>query len=299
MPRRKAREVSDWRLLSRRAAFASHRLVGWIYWDPRAVAAYEALGVPNGVGYYITSRAGLLGHAGPDVVAAAYYSISPEFVRLSYDLLAPHATIADAVRIRDDAVAAGLREYVGEIADELSSMGAALWAAAESLPVSGRPLFAAHLRHRRPDDQLLDAWLAVNCIREWRGDTHWALQIADGLSGTQAGVLDGAWRSYEADWLPRSRGADDSALSAAYAALEQRGFALNGAVTEAGIAHRQALEDRLDDLASAAWRELGEANTTRFVDLIDTVGDVLIGRVDATAGERWMPAARRHPRSAL
>lgn len=289
----------SWRIRSRRAAFASHRLIGWIYWEPRGIAAYTALGVPNGIGYYVTTRAGRLGDAGPDVVTAAYFSIHPDLVRASYELLAAHATPADAVRVRDHAVVAGLREYVPGICAELAAMARGLWAAADSLPLSGRPMYAAQLRHRRPDEPLLDAWLAVNCIREWRGDTHWAIQIADGLTATEAGVLDGAWRSYDDDWLPRSRGADDDALAAAYRGLERRGFARDGVVTEAGIAHRQGLEDHLDALAAAAWRHLGAGPTDRFVDLIDSVGDALIGRIDATAGEKWMPAGRRHPGIAL
>ncbi len=287
--------TDDWRARSRRAAFASHRLVGWIYWDPRGIEGYAALGVPNGTGYYVTTRAGRLGDAGADVVTAAYFSIHPDFVRASYDLLAEHATPTDAVRVRDDAVVTGLRDHVPGICDELAAMSGSLWEAADSLPLSGRPLFAAQLRHRRPDEPLLDAWLAVNCIREWRGDTHWAIQIADGLTGTEAGVLDGAWRSYGEDWLPRSRGADDAALTEAYEGLARRGFAQDGVVTEAGIAHRQELEDRLDDLTAAAWRHLGAVETDRLVALVETVGDVLIGRIDATAGEKWMPAGRRHP----
>jgi hypothetical protein len=287
--------VTDWRARSRRASFASHRLIGWIYWDPRGIEGYAALGIPNGAGYYITTRAGRLGDAGADVVTASYFSIHPDFVRVSYELLDAHGTPADAVRVRDEAVTAGLREHVPGICDELASMSGALWDAADSLPLSGRPLFAAQLRHRRPDDPLLDAWLAVNCIREWRGDTHWAIHVADGLTGTEAGVLDGAWRSYGEDWLPRSRGADDEALTAAYAGLEERGYAEDGVVTDAGIAHRQALEDLLDDLTTAAWRHLGADHTDRFVELVESVGDVLIGRIDATAGEKWMPAGRRHP----
>lgn len=284
-----------WRQLSRRAAFASHRLIGWIYWEPRAIEAYTALGVPNGIGYYITSRAGRLGDAGADVVAAAYFSIHPDFVRVSYQLLNEHSSVDDAIRVRDDAVVDGLRDYVPEICDGLASMSDALWQTAESLPLSGRPLYAAQLRHRRPDDSLLDAWLAANCIREWRGDTHWAIQIADGLSGTEAGVLDGAWRSYADDWLPRSRGADDASLAAAYASLERRGLAAGGAVNQAGVDHRQSLEDRLDDLAAVAWRHLGADATARYCELIETVGEVLIGRVDATAGDKWMPAGRVRP----
>ena len=43
--------------------------------------------------------------------------------------------------------------------------------------------FGAHLRMPRPSDAVLSGWHAVNCLREWRGDTHWALVVAAGLTG--------------------------------------------------------------------------------------------------------------------
>ena len=287
--------MTDWRKLSRRAAFASHRLIGWSYWEPKGIKAYSELGIPNGFGYYITTRAGFLGDAGPDAVIAAYFSIHPDFIRASYEHLHENASTIDAVRVRDEAVLQGLREYVPTICDDLAAMSEPLWKAADALPLSGRTMFAAQLGHRRPDEPLLDAWLAVNCIREWRGDTHWAIQIADGLTGTEAGVLDGAWRSYGKDWLPRSRGADDEALNKAYESLTKRGLAQDGVVNKAGIVHRQELENRLDDLSTAAWQEFGEEETLSFIDLIEPVGETLISRIDVTAGEKWMPAGRQYP----
>ena len=46
--------MTNWRDLSARASLASHWLIGWIYWDPDAITLFTALGVPNGLGYYIT-----------------------------------------------------------------------------------------------------------------------------------------------------------------------------------------------------------------------------------------------------
>ncbi len=285
--------MSDWREISKEAAFVSHRLIGWIYWDPDALNAYTKLGIPDGFGYYVTSRAGLLGKAGSDSVSAAYYSIHPEFVNASYKLLNEHAGVEEAIQVRDAAVSNGLKKYAPDICEELASMNEVLWDAAKSLPISGRVLYAAQLGHRRLDDPLTDAWLAVNCIREWRGDTHWAMLTADGITGVQAGILDGARRSYEEDWLPRSRGADDEAISTAYRDLEERGLANEETVTESGIAYRQLLEDRLDNLASLAWRNLGADKSENYIRLVNKVGEVLLGRIDATGGTKWMPAARR------
>ena len=284
--------MTDWRALSSRAAFGSHRLVGWIFWDPVGIERYAALGVPNGLGYYVTTRAGALVGAGADVVTAAYYSIHADFIGVSIDELLKVATPADAVRVRDEAVVAGLRSYVPDICDDLAALAEPLWAAADTLAVSGRAMFAAQLRHRRTDDPLLSAWLAVNCIREWRGDTHFAIQIAEDITGTEAGILDGAWRNYDDDWLPRSRGADDAALASAYARLAARGLVVDGRVTDEAIAFRISLEDRLNDITANAWQHLGETETVRFCELAERAGDRLIARIDATAGDKWMPAGR-------
>ena len=283
----------EWRELSRRAARASHRLIGWIYWDPDAIAAYAGLGVPDGLGYYVASRGAPLGGAGNDVVTAAFYSIHPDFVAVSLDLCREHTTFAETARVRDEAVVAGLRRYAPSCCDGLAELAGPLWAAVDSLPLGARSLFAAHRAWPRPaDEPLLSAWLAVNAIREWRGDTHWAVQIAEDLSGDMAGVLDGAWRAYEDHWVARSRGADDPALEKALTQLERRGLAEGGAITRAGIDYRQALEDRLDDLCSRAWRHLGAERTRAFLDVVEPVGDALLARIDVTAGPNWMPAAR-------
>jgi hypothetical protein len=178
-------------------------------------------------------------------------------------------------------------------------MEAALWDVADGLPGEGRALFAAHRAWPRPEGPAaLRAWLALNCIREWRGDTHWAMQIAEGLSPTASGILDGAWRAYDDDWLPRSRGASDAELDAAMDELDTRRFISGGQVNATGIAYRQHLEDRLDDLTAQPWRRLGVAHTHALLGLVEPVGERLLARVDVTAGENWMPAARTR-RSAL
>lgn len=284
--------MTDWRALSARASFASHRLVGWIYWDPRAVEGCAALGLDFPGTYYITSRCAPLAPAGHQAVAAAYYSISPAFIELAMTL-AEQSTTYDAItEVRNQAVVAGLREYVPEICDGLGELAEPLWAAADALPVSGRVLFAAHRQQPRPDDPLLSAWLAVNCIREWRGDTHFAILAAEEISGTQAGLLHNAMLNYPPDWIPRSRGSDDAALAEAMADLEARGLATGGRVNAAGLALRGDIEARTDHIAERAWRNLGAELTTAYLDLVEPVGDRLLARIDETAGPEWMPAAR-------
>jgi hypothetical protein len=168
--------MTDWSSLSRRAAFVSHRLIGWIYWDPVGIANYTALGVPDGAGYYIATRGATLASAGNGPVTAAFGSIHSGFVAASLDLCRDHTTFESAAAARDAAVVEGLRTQVPAICEPLGELAAPLWDAADSLPVGGRVFFASLREWPRPSDPLLSAWLAVNCIREWRGDTHWAIE---------------------------------------------------------------------------------------------------------------------------
>jgi hypothetical protein len=284
--------ATDWTALSARASLASHRLIGWIYWDPGALERYAALGVEMGGISYIASRSAPLARAGAQVVAATFYSISPEFIAAALAITEERTSFAAIAAARDDAVVAGLNAYVPEICSGLASLAPALWAAADALPVSGRALFAAHRQQPRPDDELLSAWLAVNCIREWRGDTHFAVLATENISGIQAGLLHNAYMGYPKDWIPRSRGADDADIAEAYATLAARGFADGDVINDAGLALRERIETRTDSLCERAWRAVGLKFTTEFLALVEPVGDRLVARIDETAGTEWMPAAR-------
>jgi hypothetical protein len=285
--------MTNWQDLSARASLASHRLIGWIYWDPDAIARFTALGVPNGIGYYVTTRAAPLASAGNNAVTAAFYTIRAEFINLSLDIARQHTTFEDAYRVRNEAVVRGLHDYSPSIVEGLSSLASELWQAADSLPLAGRVLHAAHKQWPRCEDQPeLSAWLAVNCIREWRGDTHFAILASEDVSGVQAGLLHDAFLGYPGDWIPRSRGADDDQLVAAWDQLDARGFVTDGRVNEGGLAFRQMIEDKTNSLCEKAWRHLGEKTTTQFCELVEPFGSVFLARIDATAGENWMPAAR-------
>ena len=282
-----------WIERSARAAKASHQLIGWIFWDPRGIAEYEAIGGPgNGPGYYVCTRAAPLAPAGADAVVAAFYSINADFIRMFIDA-APKSTTWEAITAaRDRAVVAGLRECVPEVCDPLEQLAAELWGAADSLDPSGRVFFAAHRGQPRAADPLLSAWLALNCIREWRGDTHWALLVSDDINAAEAGLLHDAYMGYPGEWIPRSRGSADDEVSVAFERLEAKGLVTDGAVNPTGIERRELIERRTDELSAGAWQHLGASATDAFVELVEPLGGRIIDRIDATAGDLWMPAAR-------
>lgn len=277
--------------LARRAAFASHQLIGWVYWDPGAAQRHQALGVKDGLGHYIANRAAPLAAAGIDAVTAAFGSIDRFLIHFSLDL-ASAATTWDAVyESRNAAVADGLAVLAPEICEPLTSLADELWCTVDALPASGRVLFAAHRAWPRSMG-VVSAWLAVNALREWRGDTHWSLLNSHEIDGVEAGLLHDAWMGYPKEWIPRSRGAKDDQIAAALVHLAQRGLVTDGVVNAEGIAFRQWLEEETNRLCTRCWDTFGRENTMRFLDIVEPVGQRFVDHIDATAGPNWMPAAR-------
>src|SRR5262249_50652949 len=243
---------------------------GWIYFDPGAIRRYEELGIPNPLGY-IASRSVPLMAAGPDAVNAAFGSISPIGIAIALDLVRQHTT-ADALwAARNEAVKEGLAEYAPGIVEPLRRLGPLLWPVVERLPTVGRVLFAAHLGVPRPDDALLNGWHAVNCLREWRGDTHWAIVAANGLTGVEASVLHNLWLGYDEDGLPNSRGttADDIAMA-------KRSLADRGLLGAEGVRLREHIEEETDRRTTLPWELLGEDESIRFAEDLEPPCELLL-----------------------
>lgn len=294
-PRPSAGDRADLVALTRRIARSVQTTVGWIFWDPGAIRRYVALGLPEpvagGLGY-LAARCAPLAGAGPDAVIAAFGSISAAGVRAAFELVGPPERFAELSAARDEAVVEGLRGYAPDIVDPLVEHGPALWEVVDRLPLIGRVCFGAHRSAPRPDDPLLSGWHAMNCLREWRGDTHWALVVAAGLDHHEASILHNAWLGYEPDWLPRSRGTSDEELAAGWAALDARGLARDREVLAEGVALRQRIEDDTDRLTTRPWELLGADATVALADALEPPCELLLARVDETAGPNYQPASR-------
>ncbi|MEE9417039.1 MAG: hypothetical protein V3V01_17300 [Acidimicrobiales bacterium] len=286
--------MTDWTAISRRNARSVQTTIGWVYWDPGALTRLEALGLSGPLGY-IAARAAPLGPAGPEAVVAAFGSISPLGIALALDLVDRHTTFEAVWAARDEAVLEGLARYAPDISGLLADLGPTMWPVIDQLPRLGRVFFGAHLRMERPADPVLSGWHAVNCIREWRGDTHWALVAAAGLTGSEASILHNAWVGYEKDWLAKSRGSSEEETASGWSLLEARGLAAGGEVTRAGIDLRQHLEDETDRLTATVWTLLGEPASIQFADDFEPPCEQLLKRVDITAGFNYQPASRNLP----
>lgn len=287
--------MTDWASLAQRASRASHDLIGWIYFDPAGPAAYAELGVPDGAGYYAAIRFAPLEGGGNDVIAATAYSINPLFLGMGMDLMREHTTADAVLDMRDARIVPGLDEVSPAIAEGLGRFAAPVWSVVDGLHQGARVLFAAHRdrRERRVESPALSAWLAFNCLREWRGDTHWALCVAADLNGAEVGLLHNVMVGYdEAEWIARSRGADDTEIERGWARLEQKGFAVDRTFTDAGREARNRLEQRTDEICGQMWEALGEDLTIAFCELVEPHHEAFLARIDEWAGPNWMPASR-------
>ena len=290
--------MTDWFDITRRNARCVQTTIGWIFWDPGAVRRYQEAGLPEGLAGplgYMAARAAPLAGAGPEAVIAAFGSISPVAIRGVFGLLQTPDRFAQMWEARDEAVVAGLRDHAPDIIGPLAEFGPELWDVVDRLPLIGRTFFGAHLAMSRPADPLLSGWHAINCLREWRGDTHWALVVAAGLTHAEASILHNAWLGYEPDWLPLSRGTSPEALEGGWAALHGKGLAIDGVVSGEGVALRQRLEDDTDRLTTLPWQLLGEERSRALTAAFEPPCELLLRRVDETAGPNYQLASRLRP----
>jgi hypothetical protein len=286
--------VTDWLAITRRNARSVQTTIGWIFWDPGAVDRYRAEGLPAdfaGPLGYIAARCAPLAPAGPAAVTAAFGSISPLGIAAVFELLDAEGFRRMAAA-RDAAVVEGLGEHAPGIVGPLVEFGPDLWAVVDALPLVGRVFFGAHLAAARPRDPLLAGWHAVNCLREWRGDTHWAVVVAAGLSHPEASILHNAWLGYEEDWLAQSRGTTPEDIEAGWTALEAKGLAEGRTVNSEGHLLRQAIEDETDRRSTLPWELLGERRAIEFAERFEPPCERLLARVDLTAGPNYQPASR-------
>jgi hypothetical protein len=116
--------------------------------------------------------------------------------------------------------------------------------------------------------------------------------VAAGLTHAEASILHNAWLGYEGDWLALSRGTTPDDVEAGWRSLEARGLATGRVVTERGIELRQQLEDDTDRLTGLPWQLLGRSRSTEFAERFEPPCELLLRRVDDTAGPNYQPASR-------
>jgi len=142
-------------------------------------------------------------------------------------------------------------------------------AAAEACLPEGRPLFAGHASLPWPDEPHLVLWHAITLLREYRGDGHVAVLVAEGVGPCQALVMHGATGDVPNAVLQSSRAWPDDQWAVAVDQLRTRGWLdTSGSLTDAGRAHRQSVEDGTDALAMTPWEAIGQERADRLRTLV-------------------------------
>lgn len=282
--------------LTARAGRAGHDLVGWLMWDQPAINRFADLGVPNGAGWVVAWRLAPLGAITPAAAAAATYSIAPPVIEAVMGIYRGASDETAITAVRDASVVSGLADVAPGLGAQIAGLADDLWRGADAVHDGARPMFAATRSAPRPDDPVLSAWLAANCLRELRADNHWALCAAEDLDGVEVGLLHAVMVDEDEyggqEWIARSRGHDDDAIAAGWARLAAKGLADGHHLNDAGRDFRLELERRTDAATAPAWAAVGVDATIAFCDAVEPYHDMLLARIDATAGPRWMPAMR-------
>lgn len=208
-------------------------------WSPRVHACTAELGL-DFLLTYVYSRGSALGAASPAVVASAFAWFEPGLVAALYETASTAVPREVLVRERDAAVAAGLREVLGddgvaEVADRLSD-------AVERLDGTGRPFFSGVRGRGRPADAHLRLWWACDAAREHRGDSHVAAALAAGFDAVEMNVLTELWVGMPVLSYTATRAWGPEATDRALAGLRERGLVEGDALTEAGRTAREQVE---------------------------------------------------------
>ena len=239
-------------------------LHGMIYFAPEAARRYADLGLIDRSGYF-ASRAAPMGPVGAEVVIATFFNFFPGLVRSAMAGVWATTTTEKVLRARLDAADAALRRVLGDAvgSQDLARAADLARVAAEAAceRPEGRPLFAGHASLPWPDEDHLVLWHAQSLLREYRGDGHVAALCGAGLSGAEALVVHAATGEVPAAVLRSTRAWPDDDWESAVESVRSRGWlAADGtlALSPAGAAHRQAVEDMTDTLAVYPYGVLGE-----------------------------------------
>jgi hypothetical protein len=246
-----------------------HRLV---YFVPEAGEEYGALGV-TGRGAYFASRAAPLGAVPDEVVIATFYNFSPRAVHTAmpgmWDAASPEAIQAARFRVvrrAFDRVGAPLSEE--DVAEARSLAGPVLAA----LDLAGKPLAAANAHVALPDDPLVALWQQVTVLREWRGDAHISVLVANEVGPCDCMVLQVGTGRFPLGVTQATRQWSEAEWAESVERLAARGWVDgDGAMTAAGTSERERIEDATDRLCGPVWRPVGEAGARRLAELIRPV----------------------------
>ncbi|MGH9917763.1 MAG: SCO6745 family protein, partial [Nitrososphaerales archaeon] len=229
------------------------------YYVPEVRRRTDELGLRGGWMSYFGCRAAPLGAVAPAVVCAVFYNFHPRMVHRAIPDAWTLASPAQLLDARLEAMDEALCRLLGDV-DSIQMRRAADLArgAVESVDYSGRPLGAANAGLPAPSAAHLSLWQSLATLREYRGDGHVASLVGATVSPCAALVLHSATGRSDPDALRTNRGWTEDEWAIAVEGLQTRGWVdSSGAVTQAGRAARDELEDTTDRLAALIVAGIG------------------------------------------
>jgi hypothetical protein len=258
-------------LIARKLARTVNPYPSAIFLAPEAAAAYAAAGLPAGPMGYFAGRAAPMGPVPAEVVIATFYNFQPALIRSCIPAAWEFATPAVLLEHRLVAVDAVLRRMLGDDViggPEVAAAARLARTAARACEPDGRALYAGHASLPWPGEPHLVLWHALTLLREHRGDGHVIALQAAGYSGCEALVMHQAIGELPAAFAG-TRAWSAEQWAAAAESLRSRGLIdADGVATEAGRAHREAVEQQTDRLALGPLEALGEPGCLRLRELI-------------------------------
>lgn len=255
------------------------------YFAPEVRTALEAMGFTGFWRGYFAARSAPLGRVPAEVVTAVFFNFPAERITRSVPAIWEVAEPAAVLAVRVSSAVAALGPY--GVTDDLPGVAEAAeltGAAARSAPLDGRPLFAANSALPWPDTPVAALWHATTLLREHRGDGHVAALVIEGLTGRESNVLHVAAGAVPAAFIKRSRDYTDEEWEACVEALATRGLlTAGGTLTDRGRAMKDRIEERTDELALTALRDLNDDEVERLFATLTPLTRVVVAGGDIPA----------------
>lgn len=231
------------------------------YFSPEPLAALSDAGYRGFWMGYFAQRSAPFGHAPAELTEATFFNFTRDRVHRALPSAWTFAPPAVALSARVEGSVAALTRIsagVDGIARLVEAAADRALTAATGAPLSGLPLYAANRSLTPPTSSLARLWHACTLLREHRGDGHVATLVEAGIGGRESHVLHALSAGMPPEMYRASRDFTPAEWAACTAALEDRGLAAEGRLTEAGQAVKDKIEARTDDLAERAYAALSD-----------------------------------------
>jgi hypothetical protein len=244
----------------------------FVYFVPEAAEEYAALGI-HGRSAYFGSRAAPLGPVSDEVVIATFYNFSPQAVRSAMTGLWATAAPAQLQAARFRVVGRALERTCGRLpAEQLAEARAIVDRVVRGLDLAGKPLGAANAALDLPDDGPTALWQQLTVLREWRGDVHISVLVANEIGPCDCMVLQVGTGRFPLALTQASRQWSPDEWAESISRLADREWVdAEGTMTAKGVEERERIEADTDRLCAPLWAEVGSAGADRLGELITPV----------------------------